>query len=111
MANEIASLSVYKPQMPVLKKINLLGERYSNLVPFMFSVLQNLVEFESGLKSVSDAFWLYDVSGWFLFLSFQTGYCVLFSGVSSLVPFGCSHYNWQSLLSAGESQRWRRAWD
>lgn len=70
-------------------------------------MLQNLIELESGLTSVSDTFCLYDVNGWLLILSCQSGYSVLFSGVSSLVPFSCSHNVWQSLLSAGESQRWR----
>lgn len=76
-----------------------------------FPVLQNLIEFESGVKSVSDTFCLYDVNGWLPILSCQGGYCVLFSGVSSVVPFSCSHNTWQSLLSVRESQRWGGAWD
>lgn len=55
-------------------------------------------------------FCVYDVNGWLLILSCQSGYCILFSGVSSLVPFSCSHNMCPFLLSSGESQRWRGAW-
>lgn len=68
--------------MLVLKKINLLVGKYTHLVAFMFSVLPNLVEFESGLKS--DDFCLYDLNDCLLILSCQSGYRVLFSCVSSL---------------------------
>lgn len=42
--------------MLVLKKINLLVGKYTHLVAFMFSMLPNLVEFGSGLKSDAFAF-------------------------------------------------------
>lgn len=90
--NEIASLNIYNPWMPLLKNPYLFVGNKVLLWWLSCSLCYWIwLSLDQDLSKVSVMFCLYDLNDWLLILSGQSGYSVLFSRLFSMVPFSCSH--------------------